>query len=361
MLTFLLNPIKNYYRQKLNPTPQVLEILSKKQKDDYEDNPDKKYYSKGTTLSVEELKPKKFGELNKDKTFYVIKRTPGTGLFSNVVFVLNHLAEAKKLNYIPIIDMQNYLTIYNDLNKIHKTNNAWEYYFKQTSKFTLEEIYKSHNVIITENKFYNNFKYDMENQYFNDFTSVQKLVKDHFLKICNKIKKKHFNQKILGVHFRGTSYKQSTGHPLPATKIQMKNLVKKIMERDNINKILLVTEEKNYLEFFLKEFKDKVIYLKSAYRSDKNDAFKTYPRNNHRYKLGREALIETILLSECDSFIYLTSNVSGAVMAFNLNSNQKRFRIDNGINSKKVLHSLYKWYIKKILPEYMGGFKKNLY
>ena len=358
MLRFLPDSIKNYYRKKLNPTPQVLEILSKKQK---ENHPDKNYYSKGKTLATERLKPKKFGELNKDKTFYVIKRTPGTGLFSNVVFVLNHLAESKKFNYIPIIDMQNYLTVYNELNKIRKTNNAWEYYFKQPSKFTLEEVYKSHNVIITENRFYNNFRYDMENPYFDDFNSVQKLVNDHFLKICNKIKKKYFNQKILGVHFRGTSYKRSVGHPLPATKNQMKNLVKKIMARDNINKILLEKEEKNYLDFFLKEFKDKVIYLKSAYRSDKNDAFTTYPRNNHRYKLGREILIETILLSECDSFIYLQSNVSGAVLSFNLNSNQKRFSINNGMNSKKLLHALCKWHIKKFLPEYMGGFKKNLY
>ena len=34
---------------------------------------------------------KSFGDLNKDKIFYVIKRSPGTGLFSNVTFVLSFL------------------------------------------------------------------------------------------------------------------------------------------------------------------------------------------------------------------------------------------------------------------------------
>ena len=39
-----------------------------------------------------------FGEKNANKTYYVIKRTPGTGLFSNVVFVLNHLKIAREKN-----------------------------------------------------------------------------------------------------------------------------------------------------------------------------------------------------------------------------------------------------------------------
>ena len=52
--------------------------------------------------------------MNPDKIFYIIKRTPGTGLFSNVLFVLNHLIKAKKLGYIPFVDMQNFHTIYNE-------------------------------------------------------------------------------------------------------------------------------------------------------------------------------------------------------------------------------------------------------
>ena len=70
------------------------------------------------------------GKMNPDKIFYIIKRTPGTGLFSNVLFVLNHLIKAKKLGYIPFVDMQNFHTIYNEKNPIKNNENAWEYYFK---------------------------------------------------------------------------------------------------------------------------------------------------------------------------------------------------------------------------------------
>ena len=354
-MSILLRPIKDYYRKRLNPSPQPLpELLKNLKGNDYYSN------SKKGVTEPGQLKIQKFGELNKDKTFYVIKRTPGTGLFSNVVFVLNHLNYAKKLKYIPIVDMKNYITVYNEINKIKKNNNAWEYYFNQTTEFSLDEVYQSHNVIITDNTFYHSFTYDMENIELKNIIKLENLVKKNFIKIANKIKKKTFDKKVIGVHFRGTSYKQSTGHPMPATKIQMKNLVKKIMERDKIDKIFLATEEKDYLDFFLREFKGKVIYFKSAYRSNKNDAFKIYPRAKHRYKLGRESLLEAILLSECDNMIYVNSNITSAAIAFNLNKNQKRFLIDNGYNSKKVIHSLYKWYLKKILPEFLGGFKKNL-
>ena len=55
-----------------------------------------------------------FGEKNKNKFFYVIKRTPGSGFFSNFVYVLNHLRISELFNLIPVIDMKNYKTIYND-------------------------------------------------------------------------------------------------------------------------------------------------------------------------------------------------------------------------------------------------------
>ena len=55
-----------------------------------------------------------FGELNKKKRFYVIRRTPGAGLFSNVIYVLNHISIAKKHGFIPIVDMDNFRSIYNE-------------------------------------------------------------------------------------------------------------------------------------------------------------------------------------------------------------------------------------------------------
>ena len=59
-----------------------------------------------------------FGNKNKNKIFYVIRRSPGAGLFSNVTFVINHLKICDKYKFIPIIDMENFTTIYNEKNKV---------------------------------------------------------------------------------------------------------------------------------------------------------------------------------------------------------------------------------------------------
>ena len=108
-----------------------------------------------------ETKKFSFGEKNNDKIFYVIKRTPGTGFFSNVLFVINHLMVAKKNNYISVVDMENFPTIYNEKNEIFKTKNSWEYFFENLNKIKLEEVYQSKNVIITSNKFEKFFEKDL--------------------------------------------------------------------------------------------------------------------------------------------------------------------------------------------------------
>ena len=341
----LLNLI---FKNLLDPSPLPLNIIKKKII---------KYKSFYTNNDFE---IKNFGELNKNKIFYVIKRTPGTGLFSNVTFVLNHLAIANKFNYIPIVDMENYITIYNEKDPIRKNYNSWEYYFDQLSDHNLNEVYKSNKVIITRDKFFNFFKYnlDKDNELKNLFKN-KIIINKYIKKISEHIIKKEFNERILGVHFRGTSYKRSAGHPFPATKKQMIYNVNKIMEEKKINKIFLATEEKEYLELFLNKFKNKIFYIKSSYVSNKNDAFKVYPRINHRYKLGRDILIETLLLSKCDYFIYINSNVSSAAIALNLNNNQERLEIKNGFNSKNRFISQILWYLKKSLPKKYGGFKTD--
>ena len=67
---------------------------------------------------------------NKKKPiFYIIKRTPGAGLFSNFIFVLNHIKIADSLGYKPIVDMENFPTIYNETKSVKNSKNAWNYYF----------------------------------------------------------------------------------------------------------------------------------------------------------------------------------------------------------------------------------------
>ena len=71
-------------------------------------------------------------------------------MFSNINYILNQVKYARKRKLVPIIDMENFTTIYNENKKINNTNNAWEYYFYQFSKINLTKVYKSGNYILSK-------------------------------------------------------------------------------------------------------------------------------------------------------------------------------------------------------------------
>ena len=102
-------------------------------------------------------------------------------------------------------------------------------------------------------------------------------------------------------------------------------------------------------------FKDKLIFYNS-HRSYKNDAFKIYPRKNHRYLLGEEILIEAVLLSKCDGLTFIKSNVISAAKLF-AKKKIKLHEVYLGTNTRNKFFSKYLWLIKSILPNYLGGLK----
>ncbi len=299
---------------------------------------------------------KSFGELNKNKIFYIIRRNPTAGFFSNITFVLNHLKICELMNFVPIIDMKNYPTIYNEKNKINNSSNSWDYYFKSLNKYSLDEVYKSKNVFLSNLKFDKNMILDMQNKEISKYINKIKIKKNIITKI-NRFKKKNFkkNVDILGVHFRGSTYKTARGHAFPlTTKLMVKN-IKFLLKKHNYKKIFVVTEEKRYLKVLQKEFKDKIIFYNS-YRMDNIDSFEINPRKKHRYLLGEEILIETLLLSNCDGLTYIKSNVISAAIIFS-KKNLNLHEVYLGLNSRNRLISKYLWYIKSILPHNFGGLK----
>ena len=301
-----------------------------------------------------------FGELNKDKIFYVIRRYPGAGLFSNFSYVLNHLEIADRLGYIPFVDMENFPSWYNEKEKIENTFNSWEYYFKQVSNYKINEIYKSKNVILTSRTFYDDFeeiifKKKSLKKIFDKYIDIKEI----FVEESKKFILKNFQEKkTLGVYLRDGEFRSIPGHALPPSDKQIVNNVKKIFKEGNYQKIFLCSKEISHLNIFKKHF-DKLFVTYDSFRS-LEDCFVTYPRKNHRYLLGAEILIESLILSQLDGLIFSLSNVSSSAVFFNLNPIQERSMIDNGFNHSNRTIALFYWYVKKLLPEKFGGFKKNI-
>jgi hypothetical protein len=305
------------------------------------------------------------GNLNPSKVFYVIQRHPGYGIFSNLTFVINHIKIALDMGFIPIVDMQNYTTIYNEDKKIFNTHNSWEYYYEQISPYSLEEVYKSKNIIITSNIFYSeiDFSYNItDKKELLDIFHRYIKVKKNKLKTIQYLKKKLFqNKKILGVHFRGTGYKIAR-NPFPVTVNQMINKINEILNKENYEKIFLMTEDSYNFKKIKEYYGNKVVSLNTTVRGKTNqEVYDIYPRDRHRYKLGRDVLMETYLLSYCEGFFDIETNPRTISFALNLNPSQKRHTIDNGFNNtwRYFNYFRYTWFFKSILPEKFGGFKNN--
>ena len=303
------------------------------------------------------------GKLNPDKVFYVIRRYPGTGIFSNLAYVVNHIQVANRMGFIPIVDMQNFPSIYNENKKIFNTLNSWEYFFEQLTDYNLDEVYKSKNIIITDNKFYRDEEFKNRITASNNLIKIlnDKIkIKKTKLKTIHYLKNRLFNgKKILGIHHRGTGYKITE---YPITVNQMINIINEILKKEDYDKIFLVTEDITNFKALTSYFKDKIIYFENSQRGKtNNEVWDKYPRSLHRYKLGRDILYETYLLSYCDGFFDVGTNPREVAYALNLNPKQKRYTYDNGTNApfKYFKYLNLKWHIRNILPEKLGGFKKN--
>lgn len=296
------------------------------------------------------------GNRNPDKIFYIIWRDNyGSGFFSNLQHVIAHLRRAQSLGMIPVIDFENFKTLYNEDTLIYGTLNSWEYYFKQVSPFNLEDVYNSQNVYFCDGS----YSWSL-GSYMSDSSMYQTHLKyiisqDRIVqKIDSYWSSFGLNNRVLGVHFRGKEQNVAAGHPFCPTKKQMYSCVDEIIKKYKINKIFIVTEDQDYLNSFVDRYGDLVLKTES-FRTHKINAYKINPRPQHKYLLGEEVMIDSFLLSRCCGMLHSSSNVSEFARFINNNKFEFRYFIQNGVNSNNPVVAKYLYRIKKCLPRRLGG------
>lgn len=279
-----------------------------------------------------------------DKTYYVIRRWMQAGFFSNFFYVLGHIMYAQKHNWIPVVDMKNYLTLYSEQDKILGTDNAWEYYFENLCDLTLEEIYANHNYILSDGE----YKYDYAPSYelgrendfivskLTDYNAIVKKyihIKPNILEDVSDFFSQIECKNLLGVHYRGTDMNNCKGHPKA---IPENRYIEKIalLYGKTIDGIFICSDEIGIVEY-LKENYGKV-YSTNAYRAEGDNKYGLHNerdagqiRKNHKYMLGKEVLIDTLILSKCNYLLCAPSNVAYAAIVFNNNQYEDIFMMNN--------------------------------
>lgn len=166
----------------------------------------------------------------KKPTYYIIRRKePDCGILSNFMVFAGHIRYALSKGWLPVVDMQNYPNAYLPPEKLGKEN-SWEYYFEQPLRIGLDQAYNAENIILS-NGGANLPRPDTSGMAFlenrdNILTEWRMLLKLGLLKLkpalmqeIIAVRQKLFapNDRVLGVHLRGTDYvaKRPHGHSIP--------------------------------------------------------------------------------------------------------------------------------------------------
>ena len=286
--------------------------------------------------------------------YYVIYRSAGgAGFFSNYLWVMGHVAFAVKLGYIPVVDMENYPTLYSEDEPVNGTANAWNYYFDDVAGISLHEVYKKGNYVMGKDKSLSKYaeKYceriyrfptHRTVSYYEPLIGKYLRIREDLIKEFNAAWEKNVSggEQTLGIHIRGTDMKNNLGHPMPADAQTYLKRTKEFLEsHSDVNKIFLATDENNVKEEFEKAFGNTKyrLFINEVFRAwDTNEGKKTgvheleieNPRPLHKYLLGKEVLQDAWFLHKCDYLMCGHSNITNVVIMWNANQYKEIIRID---------------------------------
>jgi hypothetical protein len=303
---------------------------------------------------------KSFGPANPDKVFYVIWRNAGSfGFFSNLSFVVGHLSLALQNDLVPVIDFENFPTVYNEEEEIEGSRNSWDYYFCGPSQYKLSEVYQSSHVLFCSGSWPEGVHLNLlkESRLFDVFDQHVRF--NHNVSSLIEKYTSILTQRTLGVHFRGREQNQAPAHWFGPTLKQMIACIDRILNERDIDRVFLVTEHHGYLDELSARYGNKLVSLES-YRSRNGNAYNESPRPRHRYSLGLEILVEGVLLSRCAGLLCGSSNVAEFARFYNHGRYEFVYRIHNGQNSRNPLAALYLFDVRRRLPASAGGLKNIL-
>lgn len=272
---------------------------------------------------------KSFGNENPDKTFLLIKlNNPILGLMAIQSYVLGYLRLADKKGYIPVVDLKNYNNGYLETAEIGNKN-AWEYYFEQPTRYTLEDVYKSKNVIIASGEapveaYPIRFHYLMNQKssasyYFkllNSFVRIKDSVLQKINQECTTI---IGGKRVIGVVNRGSDYINTKGHAIQPTVNDLIIKIKELLIFWGCEYIFLATEEEYVFELFRNSFNDKLL-TNDCCRINSFDKYTFYSdvcfnRQDDKYLKGLEYLTSVAILSRCNCLVgSMIGAVSGALV-----------------------------------------------
>ena len=305
-----------------------------------------------------------YGTDNPDKTFYVIRpyyfQEPNEYIFQNVpnlltqyYYNLQKLSYAVENGYIPVVDWKNYGKMPHSENvPINGTTNVWEYYWKQPSEYTLDEVYKSKNVILSTRNI-GQFGYipncSMKSP-LNTYAARLAALCPKYAKLFrfNETTQAYIDRaynevfgdkkRVLGVVVRGSSYGIKgtiyKSHPKQVTIDELIDHVRKLLVEWELDYVYFVNEMQEFIDAMKGAFEDKLLYLPRmrdhVKRLEKSDEKNPMYADGQRYQTNLDYVTEIALLSRCTSLFGSMSSGMRTAIILNAGEYERVYVVDQG-------------------------------
>jgi len=294
-----------------------------------------------------------YGEKENDKPIYFIDMEAShSGFFADHNRLLALLYFADRFGMKPVVRYHKEYC-YAEEHPVNGSANPFEYYFKQPSDVSLDDINEFRLVIKSrkENSYLVNELcedangYRRSEAYLNEMARItSKYIRLNDIvgaKISADINGLLGGNSVLAVHFRGTDFKQNyNGHPISIGVEEYIDEAEKVFRKGNYDKVFLATDDSEAVIKFEERFAEKLVYYQDVVRSKENDTVmnSVMNRDNHHYMLGVEVLRDMYTLAACDGLVAGLSQVSYAAR-IQRKSEEKEYRnlviLDKGINFHK--------------------------
>ena len=279
--------------------------------------------------SKERERKKKFGKLNKDKTFYVIRPTNTvSGILAIYLKVIKEINLCNRQGYIPVVDLKNYNSQFAELTADDSIN-PWVLYFDQVSPYSLDEVYQSKNVIISgwnasdffcKDKIKGMFDCDEFSEII-DLYSINPAVQvsQRIMKMSRGYIDEYIHTDTLGVFVRGTDFIASSpkNHFIQPSPMQLTEKIKEFIYKYDIGSIFVVTEDNKIFQELQNNIQIAVTGITQHefenFSYDKNFYLCEYIDGKDVKNISDIYLIKCVCLSRCPYVIGSIS--SGSVFA----------------------------------------------
>lgn len=312
--------------------------------------------------SANNIKVLHTGEENRgDVVYFAELGYSTTGFFAIFRMALDVCAYADYFGFKPIIAF-NKETSYCEDYPINGTTNPFEYYFEQPcyENGSFYDVVEHSCAVVKYElvhslQLFNLYGINQQRNYNispEQYSLYAKIYKKYikFNKITTERLNNHFktlgieNDDIIGVHYRGTDYKNNYGsHPVSIQVEDYYPVIDNILKKKPNAIIFLATDDNEALSDFCKRYGSKIVYYRDTERSDGNVAIicKETHRENNKYELGYEVIRDAYTLSQCKFLIAGLSQVSTAARIMKKSRGidfEKDMLMDKGINHNSRSH-----------------------